>query len=249
MRYLLLIALVAGAISLSAETTLSPEKASYGLRWGFVSVGTVEITLQPNPESPDGGWVAVLDAQANAFMRKVHDFRTIITSEFPDDVSRSEGYDRDEQAPGDTHETFFDWEENTARYSKNGDVRVPILLPGPVQDPLSIVFAFRTGAVPFEVGTHRIWVTDGKVVEECVFEITGPETVKTPAGKFETLRIAADFKGVRAIFARPEGAPIHVWLTNDEKRIPVKLKSEATIGSFRSVLQNYEPGNDRNGGK
>jgi len=228
--------------SLLAGTLPRSEVATYRLRWGFVSVGTVEIRLQAEEENgkASGRSRATLDARANAFMRTVHDFRTIITSVFPADVSRSEGYQRNEEANGNLHETLFDWEAKTVRYSKNGDVRLPIPLVDAAQDPLSIVFAFRSGAVPFEVGEYRVWVTDGEVIDACVFEVSGPETVKTPAGKFETLRVTADFKGVRAIFARPEGALIDVWLTNDERRLPVKLKSEATIGSFRSELESYE---------
>jgi hypothetical protein len=137
------------------------------------------------------------------------------------------------------HETLFNWDEVTVRYSKNGDDRVSLDLKPLTQDPLSIVFAFRSGAVPRTPGSYQVWVTDGEVIELADFKVSKPETVKTPAGKFETFRITADFKEVRAIFARPEGAMIEVWLTNDERMIPVKLKSEATIGSFRSELEEY----------
>jgi len=216
------------------------ELATYQLKWGFVSVGTVEIRLSANLAENSDTFAATLSAKANGFMRRMHDFHTVIKSTFPAGVEYSLGYSRDEKAGEDLHETFIDVEGGEARYSKNGDLRNPVRLLGMTQDPLSIVFAFRSGAVPFEVGEYQAWVTDGKVVELADFTISGPETIKTAAGKFETLRVTADFKGVRAIFARPEGALIDVWLTNDDRRIPVKLISEATIGSFRSELRAYE---------
>ena len=222
--------------ALSAEGPAVGETASYGLRWGFVSVGSVEISLEEEDRDLHR---AVLVAKANAFMRNVYDFHTIISSRFAPGSERSEGYLREERSTDDFHETFFDWEANTVRYSKNGDERVPLPLEPGTQDPLSIVFAFRSGAVPLRPGTHHVWVSDGKVLEKAEFRVKGPETVKTPAGKFRAYRITADFGGVRATFARPEGALIDVWLSDDDRMLPVKLKSEATIGSFISVLREY----------
>ncbi|MEM0964519.1 MAG: DUF3108 domain-containing protein [Verrucomicrobiota bacterium] len=214
------------------------EKALYKLKWGVVGVGEVEIRL--DEVSEEAGLVeATLDAKANAFMRRFYDFHTIIKSRFAPDLEESLGYSRDETASENLHETIFDWENGIVRYSKNGDVRNPIPLQPLCQDPLSIVFAFRSGAVPCSVGTHRVWVTDGKVIDQIEFKVSGPEKLRVPAGKFSALKITADFLGVRAIFARPEGALIDVWLTDDERMIPIKLKSEAKIGSFRSELEEY----------
>ncbi len=210
------------------------EESVFKLKWSFVSVGTVTMTLERiGPEVRRG----TLEAKANAFMRKVYDFHTIISSRFPKEAKRSLGYSRVEHTTGDRHETFFDWEAMTVRYSKNGDMRVPLPLKGDTHDPLSIVYAFRSVDFPLESGVVRLPVSDGKAITEARFEISEPETVKTPAGKFEARKVTADFGDVRAIFARPEGALIHVWLTDDERRFPVKLESEATMGSFTAVLE------------
>lgn len=234
---------VAGQSGHAAKVSplLPGEKAVYQLSWSFFAVGTVEIRIDQSEESV-GVLQARLDAKANAFMRKVHDFHTVITSHFFPPVDKSLGYARAEVSSENVHETIFDWETGTVRYSKNNDVRIPLVLQPLVQDPLSAVFAFRGGAIPLTPGTHHAWVTDGEVIDLVEFKVSGPEKVKVPAGKFETYRVRADFKGVRAIFARPEGAPIDVWLTNDERMIPVQLKSEATIGSFRSELVEYQAG-------
>mgnify|MGYP003135506110 CR=1 FL=1 len=216
------------------------EKAIYELRWSYFAVGSVEIRLDPSEENEEM-LRATLEAKANAFMRRVHDFHTVIASDFPASVEKSHGYSRDELANENLHETQFEWEEGTVRYVRNQDVRAPLQLQPLTHDPLSIVFAFRSGAMPLKPGTYLAWVTDGEVIDQAEFKVKGPEKIKTPAGKFETYRVTADFKGVRAIFARPEGALIDVWITNDDRMIPVKLKSEATIGSFRSELEEYIP--------
>ncbi len=214
------------------------ERAVYSLRWSYFSVGTVVISLNWAGEG-ESFLEARLDASANAFMRRFHDFHTVITSRFPPGVERSHGYLRDEAADNSIHEIIFDWEAGQVRYSKNGDIRHPLPLVPLTHDPLSVVFAFRSGAIPLTPGLHQTWVTDGKIIDQIEFTVREPEKVKTPAGKFLAYRITADFREIRAIFARPPGALIHVWLTADENMIPVKLESEATIGSFYSVLTDY----------
>ncbi|MGE9291099.1 MAG: DUF3108 domain-containing protein, partial [Puniceicoccales bacterium] len=152
------------------------EKAVYELRWSYFAVGSVEISLDVSPDY-EHLHRATLDATANAFMRRFHDFHTVIISEFPPDITRSHRYARDEIAEENVHETYFDWEEGTVRYSRNGDTRVPIELKPLTQDPLSIVFAFRSGAVPRTPGVHKVWVTDGEVIDLVDFKVGKPEKV------------------------------------------------------------------------
>jgi len=236
--FLSLTCLGQGAEKNQKKGPLAGEKAVYSLRWSFVSVGDVEISIDENSDV-GGLWTATLEAKANAFMRTVYDFHTIIRTQFTEGVPRSEGYIRDERGEETVHGTFFDWSTETVRYSKNGDVREVLALQPGTQDPLSVVFAFRSGAVPLRKGTHPVWVSDGKVIDLIEFKVDGPETVRTPAGKFQAFHITADFKGVRAIFARPEGALIEVWISADDRMIPVQLKSKASMGSFRSILEEY----------
>ena len=226
---------LAGALR-AAEAVAPGEWGIYSLRWNWVGIGTTELRLDANGE---GEWIATLDARANAFLRQFHDFHTTIQSRFPEGAPFSRYYEREERPSDVVHLTFFEWEPGEVRYQRNEDLRPPLALPGPVQDPLSIVYAFREGRVPRNPGTYSLPVTDGEELVEARLEVGRPRSIRTPAGKFRAFPVVADFGAVRAIFARPEGALITLWLTDDRYLFPVRLESEATIGKFKAVLRDY----------
>jgi hypothetical protein len=61
------------------------------------------------------------------------------------------------------------------------------------------------------------------------------ETLKVPAGKFETIVVEPElnFDGVM------KKGKVRVWFTNDERRIPVQVKSKITIGSILVRLKDF----------
>jgi hypothetical protein len=58
--------------------------------------------------------------------------------------------------------------------------------------------------------------------------------VKTPAGKFQCV-VVEPLLRAGGIF-KNKGRLV-IWLTDDERRIPVQMKSKVMIGSIKVVLQ------------
>jgi hypothetical protein len=69
--------------------------------------------------------------------------------------------------------------------------------------------------------------------------VLGRETVKTPAGKFKCVVLEPLLKA-GGIF-KNKGRLV-IWLTDDERRIPVLMKSKVMIGSVKVVLREIRPG-------
>jgi hypothetical protein len=63
--------------------------------------------------------------------------------------------------------------------------------------------------------------------------------VKTPAGQFDCV-VIEPFLKAGGIF-KNKGRLV-IWLTDDDRRIPVLMKSKVAIGSIRVVLQEIKPG-------
>ena len=63
----------------------------------------------------------------------------------------------------------------------------------------------------------------------------GRETLKTPAGTFDTIIVEPVLEGVGGIFKKSPGATLRVWLTDDAYRYPVKVKSDVAVGSFTAL--------------
>lgn len=107
-------------------------------------------------------------------------------------------------------------------------------------DTLSCFFYIRT--IPLQVGTsyfidiydcNRLWNTEVKVLRR--------EELITPLGRFKTIVIHPLLKS-EGIFART--GDMFIWLTDDERRIPVQMKSKVVVGSITATLigGSYWPG-------
>jgi hypothetical protein len=60
------------------------------------------------------------------------------------------------------------------------------------------------------------------------------ETVQTNAGTFNCLKVEPKFIGDSRVFSKND--KIEIWITDDEKRLPVMFKSKAKIGSLNAKL-------------
>lgn len=99
-------------------------------------------------------------------------------------------------------------------------------------DTLSSFYYFRT--VPLQVGvSNYIDIFDCKKLWNTEVQVLRREEVQTPLGKFKTVVIKPVLKS-EGIFART--GDMFIWLTDDERRIPVLMKSKVKIGSITATL-------------
>jgi hypothetical protein len=99
-------------------------------------------------------------------------------------------------------------------------------------DALSSFYYFRT--IPLQVGTsYFIDVYDGKKLWNTEVKVLRREELVLPVGRFKTIMIHPLLK-YEGLFART--GDIFIWLTDDERRIPVQMKSKVIIGSITATL-------------
>ena len=110
-----------------------------------------------------------------------------------------------------------------------------------VRDPLddgSFLYFIRT--VPLSVGQTyefpRYFKPDRNPVRVRVLR---KEEVKVPAGTFNTIVIQPIIKA-RGIFS--EDGRAELWLTDDDRRMMVQMKSSLSFGSLNLYLKSYTPG-------
>jgi hypothetical protein len=104
-------------------------------------------------------------------------------------------------------------------------------------DDGSFLYFIRT--IPLEVGRtyefHRYFRPDRNPV---VVKVLGRETITVPAGRFQTLVIQPIIKS-KGIFS--ENGQARIWLSDDDSRIMVQMKSRTRIGSLNLFLQSHRP--------
>lgn len=56
------------------------------------------------------------------------------------------------------------------------------------------------------------------------------------SGTYDTYLIEPEIKQLDGVFEKSKNAKIQVWVTADNRRMPVKIKSEVVVGSFVGEL-------------
>lgn len=102
-------------------------------------------------------------------------------------------------------------------------------------DDASFFYFART--LPLEVGRTytlpRYFKPDRNPV---TLHVLGRDTVNTPYGRFAAVAIRPTFKS-RGLFS--EGGQATVWLSDDEYRIPVAIRTRLSVGSLTMNLRNW----------
>ena len=122
---------------------------------------------------------------------------------------------------------YFDQENKKVR---DGDKTCDI--PYGTQDILSAFFYFKVQKLEAGKDWFIDVYADGKV-HKLQVQTLGRERIKTPAGEFKTLKVKPIMK-FETIFK--QDGDVAIWLTDDDRHIPVLMKSKVVIGSVSAVL-------------
>lgn len=136
----------------------------------------------------------------------------------------------------------FDWDRlRVTRYRKGEEQKEhPLLYPGTL-DPLSLFYGFRLG--DYEEGRTIVRpVTDGKKVVYARATCGPVEEISVPAGSFRAFTAEPDLSHVGGVFKKSPDATMRVWVSADERRLPLKVVSSVLIGRFIAELVRYTPG-------
>ncbi len=105
-------------------------------------------------------------------------------------------------------------------------------LKGELHDPVSALYRIRSIEVKEGKPIHVRVFDNGKTYELEV-KVLRKETIRVPAGTFDTVVIKPMLKS-EGIFLRK--GDVYIWLTDDDRKIPVMMKSKIAIGSVVAVL-------------
>ncbi|MDC4223255.1 MAG: DUF3108 domain-containing protein [Candidatus Manganitrophus sp.] len=133
----------------------------------------------------------------------------------------------------------FDQTQHRAVQFKNNKEKV-FEVPPQVQDSLSSLYFFRVKNT-IDVG-RSVFIDVHESEKNWLLEIRGlaRERVTTPVGTFNTIKVQAKVQ-YEGLFM--DKGDVFIWFTEDEKRIPVMMKSKIKIGTITAVLSSRREGN------
>lgn len=213
------------------------EKLTFDVNYGFVTAG-IAVMEVPQIKKISGRNAYHVTFEVNSvpsfdMFYKVRDrYETYIDVEglFPwrfEQHIREGGYTRDFSA-------FFDQRKGKAKTTE-GEYEIPLY----VNDIVSAFYYART------LDYSNMQVNDlihlQNFYKDKVYNLDvkflGKEVVEVPAGKFECIIVEPLVKA-GGLF-KHEGNII-VWLTNDELKMPVKVRTKVVIGYVEAKLTKYE---------
>ena len=244
LRLLFGVALIALSTAVSADAWMEPppdlgalvgERLEFRLKWQGISAADATLEVV---EGGDGRILFQATAKTVGLANLLYPVESRIVSTVRLDGFQAERYRKDGhegREPSEVEEIVFDLQQGIAVRSEDGVARDPVAVPRDVRDPFGAFYAFRVTESDAE-GVVEMTISDGKRTKSGQERVVATEKVKTPAGTFDTIKIAPEIEGLGGVFKKSPGATLYIWLTDDEWRRPVMMRSKVSVGSFTARL-------------
>ncbi len=118
----------------------------------------------------------------------------------------------------------------------DGEPRKAVIdFSGPLQDVLSAIYFIRSQRL--QVGkSFEVFIGDGGVVYKVPVHVREKKRMKTPWGRVNVLRVEPDLIGPDKLIDNANGQ-FSVWITDDERRLPVITRVKSDYGTFEIKLK------------
>jgi len=240
------IMLFAPGIAMSKDHGFYPgEKLTFHVKWSFVTAARVTLEVLPCG-SIDGepAFHFLYTAKTSKFVDAFYKSRDRIESYTDINLTRSLLYKKRHEGKSIKDITVeFDWEKKEAHYINKGEATHSVQIDKNTFDPLSVFYAFRIGQ-PDTNNEIIVNVADGKKLIKATGKIIKKQKIRVAGKSYNTILVEPEIEGVSGVFKKSKKSKLKIWVTDDERRIPVKIKSRVTVGSFVANLVSYTPGND-----
>ena len=112
-------------------------------------------------------------------------------------------------------------------------VKKDLVLPAYTQDPLSAIYVIR--ALPMKLGgTVTMPVANNGTVYRMHVQVLAQEALATPLGRLTAWKIVPTILDEEG---KPTGEKLGLWISDDARRLPLKMEADLAVGRFVIVLK------------
>ncbi|MDP3071978.1 MAG: DUF3108 domain-containing protein [Opitutaceae bacterium] len=226
------------------------EKFTYKVSWAILpGAGEIKISAQNDPAFNEPRLRVTTTTATRGLARMVLAFDARAESLFNPITGRLVSLREwsQQRDKSNDHTVMFDYAKKEARYSRAGEPE-PRTLVLPAGDPMDLITQLvQTRDWKLRPGEKRdALVLFNDDFYELTIHAARTEEVKTPLGTFNTIVLEPrmDRTAPKGMFKR--GSSARVWISQDERRLPVKFEVEFKVGRGVATLVHYEPPHAKN---
>jgi Protein of unknown function (DUF3108) len=215
------------------------EKALYQGSWLGVPVASAEIQTTPLIMNGKKFYHAKVEASTSKYLELIWKMRDSVESVFDAQTMQPQRFVFRQRENRKKIDTTASVDPDTKKWSvhrQDGKKANHFeFVSQSTLDPISAVYLARS--VDFKVGdTLRLEVFGGKSRYLVALEIVGKEAITVRNNKFEAYKIVPRVWNITNSGYADRVRQATVWISADEKRTPVKIVSQAFIGSVNIEL-------------
>ncbi len=217
------------------------ERLRFNLHWMGVPAGMAVLKREP---APAGRYLLEVEVASVALVALLHPIEDRMRAKgiLTGDGFRAERYDKDQRRGRKEKRTVYHFKrpENKVVRVRNGTVVLEMAeAPATVNDPVSGFYDLRARPRLNE-GFEMAWpLADGKKIYRVTLAVGAVDRINTPLGWFRAFPVRVAVSGSK-LFG--EKGSITIWLTDDERRLPVQLLSWVKFGKIAADLVAYDDG-------
>lgn len=222
------------------------ETFTYKVSWAVIpGAGEIKVTAQNDNTSGVLRRKVTTTTATKGFARIFLKFNATASSVFDLSTGRlvalSESSEQGDKKA--EHAVAFDYKGSQAMYTVPGAADKSRTLVMPAGEPFDLITCLiQTRTWNLKPGESRdVLVLFDDDFYELTIHALRYEKVRTSLGSYDTLLLEPRMEKtpLKGMFKR--GSSVHVWISQDEQRLPVKFEVEFKVGTGTATLTKYEP--------
>jgi uncharacterized protein DUF3108 len=221
------------------------ETLTYNISWSNIFTAGIAVLKAESEMLPEGKSALsfVIAGHSTGLVEELFHVHDVARSIFDPHIEQSLSFNIQEVygKKQRRRELVFNPEHRTVIRRLNDDAPETFPVPENVLDPLSALYVIRM-IDDFTIGKNTvISVFENDKNWSVEIQVLGKEKVKTPAGEFNAIKLRT-YPRYQGVFLNK--GVVFLWLSDDNRKIPVLIKSSLKVGSFILTLTEIQPGGE-----
>lgn len=215
------------------------EKLEYDVGWSsYVTAGSATVTVvEKKPSYGSTAYYIVAEGRPTPLLSKLYTlyYKADSLIDVYSLLSQRGSTYSEEGRRRRLKVTLFNQAAKKAQYEVKTATHVTkeLAVPAYTQDVLSALYVLRS--IPLKPGDRfNMPVSDNGNVYTLQVTIGNVEPVKTGIGTMQATKVTPL---IRAAGGETPGRGLAIWITNDAKKIPVRIEAQLAVGKFTLVLR------------